>query len=169
MKIQAYLDDLGGGTTHADFVRQHPHFVLIEVDAAETELALENAMTERLEPGAVQRQTQASRDAEVVVLRLEGPEDAVLVGRAPHCAIVLEHPSVSKEHARFGRRPEGGLRLDDLGSTNGTFVNVRRLDPGQAVPVSPDDVLRFGEATGFHLLDPDGFFHYLGLIRRFGL
>jgi ABC-type multidrug transport system ATPase subunit len=56
--------------------------------------------------------------------------------------IMLDHPSISRRHAAFERRPEGVV-LRDLGSTNGTFVNgvrvvgTRRLAPGDRIDIGP--------------------------------
>jgi ABC transport system ATP-binding/permease protein len=54
------------------------------------------------------------------------PADATLtLGRAG-CTILLDHPLVSRQHARLERQGRGYL-LRDLGSANGTFVNGRRI------------------------------------------
>lgn len=50
---------------------------------------------------------------------------------------------VSRRHARLSRRG-AQLYLEDLGSTNGTFVNERRLLPGQPLRIYPGDVVRLG-------------------------
>jgi len=50
------------------------------------------------------------------------PGAIVTVGRDQNNDIVIDHPSVSKLHAKI-RQDEQGLYLSDLGSTNGTFVN----------------------------------------------
>jgi ABC-type multidrug transport system ATPase subunit len=50
----------------------------------------------------------------------------LVIGRAPDCDISLPHPTVSRYHALLERRPEG-LRLRDLNSVNGVFVNGRRV------------------------------------------
>lgn len=44
----------------------------------------------------------------------------------PETALILDHPAVSRRHARLSQTPEG-LVLEDLQSTNGSFVNRRRL------------------------------------------
>lgn len=53
---------------------------------------------------------------------------AVLVfGRDPSCDVVVDHPTVSSRHARLVL-VRSGLVLEDLGSTNGTYLGGRRVD-----------------------------------------
>ncbi len=67
------------------------------------------------------------------------------VGRAPGCAIFLEEDTfVSQLHARVFRRDDG-LFVEDLGSTNGTFLNgVKVTAP---VKLSKGDKVQFGKST----------------------
>jgi diguanylate cyclase (GGDEF)-like protein len=46
----------------------------------------------------------------------------LVIGRGDHCDILIDDPSVSRNHARIEREPDGYF-LIDLGSTNGIFVN----------------------------------------------
>ncbi|GEM_PF-883386 len=50
---------------------------------------------------------------------------------------------VSRRHARLFEH-EGHFYLEDLGSTNGSFVNNHRLRPYEPVPVKPGDVISLG-------------------------
>jgi hypothetical protein len=52
------------------------------------------------------------------------------------------HQNLSRLHARI-ERTEGGLSVTDLQSTNGTFLNGRRLTPGVPTEARPGDLLRF--------------------------
>lgn len=47
----------------------------------------------------------------------------IVLGRAPESAVVLDHPSVSAQHARLYRDPNFGLCIEDLGSLNGLYVD----------------------------------------------
>ncbi len=60
------------------------------------------------------------------------------VGRAVRADFILDAPLVSRVHCRFTADAQGRLVVDDLGSTNGTFVNDRRID--HAVIVAGDRV-----------------------------
>jgi pSer/pThr/pTyr-binding forkhead associated (FHA) protein len=54
--------------------------------------------------------------------------EEVTVGRSPGCAVSLDDDSfISSVHARVFRR-SGELWLEDLGSTNGTWLNDERVD-----------------------------------------
>jgi len=51
--------------------------------------------------------------------------------------------AVSGTHARLEKK-DGRLLVTDLGSTNGTYINERRLNPGFAIPIDPGSLLIFG-------------------------
>uniref|UniRef100_A0A0E0BET0 FHA domain-containing protein n=1 Tax=Oryza glumipatula TaxID=40148 RepID=A0A0E0BET0_9ORYZ len=72
-------------------------------------------------------------------------EAAVTVGRVPEQAdIVLSVATVSGTHARLEKK-EGSLLVTDLESTNGTYINERRLTPGFPTPIDPGSLLIFGD------------------------
>ncbi|MBK9385506.1 MAG: FHA domain-containing protein [Planctomycetes bacterium] len=69
--------------------------------------------------------------------------DGDLVGRVKGVAIVLAHESVSRKHAAIhidGERVE----VEDLGSSNGTFVNERQI---VRQSLAPGDRVRFGRVA----------------------
>ena len=50
-----------------------------------------------------------------------------LIGRDQSCAIAVQNSSISRCHAVIAHCPERGFSIMDVGSSNGTFVNRRRL------------------------------------------
>jgi hypothetical protein len=66
------------------------------------------------------------------------------VGRAPGCSIVLDEQYVSQVHARVFVR-EDQVFVEDLGSTNGTWVNGSRA-MGQ-MPARPGDRIQIGNVV----------------------
>ena len=74
------------------------------------------------------------------------PLGGLELGRAPESHLCLPEPEVSRHHARLKVSADlEALELRDLGSTNGVFVNGRRVyaDPGP-VRLAAEDVLRVG-------------------------
>ena len=68
----------------------------------------------------------------------------VLIGRNPECTLVLSDDFASGRHARI--YPDGdGWLIDDLGSTNGTFVGGERI--GQGVPLGEGARVRIGQTV----------------------
>jgi ABC-type multidrug transport system ATPase subunit len=49
------------------------------------------------------------------------------VGRLAECDVCIDSPVVSRQHARLVVEPGAGCFLEDLGSTNGTFVDGQRV------------------------------------------
>ncbi len=66
-------------------------------------------------------------------------KEITTLGRDVANDIVLGDPEVSRQHSRITRTP-GGYVLEDMGSTNGTFVNGERLTAPR--------VLREGDLMG---------------------
>ena len=56
-----------------------------------------------------------------------------LVGRGPDADVVVGDTEVSSRHASLVL-VDGGVSLEDLGSTNGTFVNGQRVTGSQRAP-----------------------------------
>ena len=67
------------------------------------------------------------------------------VGRASDNELTLNDASVSKIHAALMMTSEGTILVADTGSTNGTYINGRRIAYGESRPVEEGDVLGFGD------------------------
>src|SRR3989344_5547215 len=49
------------------------------------------------------------------------------IGRAPENDVGIRDQSISKHHARVVLTPAGAVFVEDLGSTNGTYVNGEKV------------------------------------------
>jgi len=67
------------------------------------------------------------------------------VGRASDNELTLNDGSVSKIHAALLMTAEGTLLVADTGSTNGTFINGRRIAYGESRLIEDGDVIGFGD------------------------
>ncbi|HOU42325.1 MAG TPA: FHA domain-containing protein, partial [Promineifilum sp.] len=71
------------------------------------------------------------------------------LGRAPDNDIVINFPTVSGHHLRLETDGTGdGVRVTDLGSTNGTLHNGLQMPANAPRTVYAGDVLRIGDLTG---------------------
>jgi len=73
------------------------------------------------------------------------PDSALTVGRAPESDIQVEHRSVSRIHARLTTSRGRRVLVEDLGSSNGTFVNNEPVTGARSA--SFRDVIRVGDVT----------------------
>jgi len=67
------------------------------------------------------------------------------VGRASDNDLNLNDTSVSKIHAALLMTTEGALLVADTGSTNGTYLNGRRISYGESRLIEDGDVVGFGD------------------------
>jgi predicted component of type VI protein secretion system len=71
-------------------------------------------------------------------------KDIVTLGRDITNDIVINDPEVSRHHLRLARGA-GGFTIEDLGSTNGTFINGQRLSGAR--PLNNGDMVGLGETV----------------------
>lgn len=71
--------------------------------------------------------------------------DEVTVGRASGCGVALDDAFASQLHARVFRRDNGETWIEDLGSTNGTFLNAKKV--ASPAPLHPGDRLQVGRTV----------------------
>ncbi|MBL4848794.1 MAG: FHA domain-containing protein [Planctomycetes bacterium] len=89
------------------------------------------------------------------------------VGRAEGSGMLLPDGGVSKRHATLGWDGDK-LMVEDHGSTNGTYVNRRKIESGEKIKLRTDDQIRFGFGETFQVMSPPGLFRYMEVLRRFG-
>jgi FHA domain-containing protein len=92
---------------------------------------------------------RARARSQTAMLLLDGKRIVVgstgaTLGRSRQCDVVLDDANVSRQHAEI--RPRGGSWvLNDLGSTNGSILNGRRIDHAEVL--KPGDEIKLGTAV----------------------
>ena len=76
--------------------------------------------------------------------RIELVQRSLLIGRDPSCDLVINDVEVSRRHARLIAQ-SGGYAVEDLGSTNGTFVDEQRIK--NVVPLKSGAIIRLGDSV----------------------
>ena len=77
-----------------------------------------------------------------------------VIGRAREASLRIDNPRASEQHASLRWSGEG-WELRDLGSSNGSFINGKRLEPGLAQALHEGDRLAFGDKDDPWLLVDD--------------
>jgi len=73
------------------------------------------------------------------------PGDIRTIGRAAGAQFIVDAPLVSRVHCRLTLSAAGDLTVEDLGSTNGTYVNDRRVE--HPTPLQAADTLKVGRVS----------------------
>lgn len=76
--------------------------------------------------------------------RLQFNHSKITVGRNAACDCVIDDDTVSAYHAQINFR-RNQWWVEDLGSTNGSFINDQRLT--SAIVLTSDDQVRFGQIS----------------------
>ena len=71
--------------------------------------------------------------------------EPLLVGRGSDCDLTLADTEASRRHAVLRPQADGSVVLEDLGSTNGTFLNRDRLS--RTMPLRRGDKLQIGQTV----------------------
>lgn len=73
---------------------------------------------------------------------------ALIIGTDPTCDIRINDPYASNRHAQVWRAPDGQVWIEDLGSTNGTWLGGGPLQGGHRIagptPIGSGVVVRIG-------------------------
>lgn len=104
-----------------------------------TEILVSDILKRTLQPGR-----PVTGKVETAAIQMRGA--SMVFGRGPGVDFPVPHPMVSARHAQLTK--EGNqFFIEDLGSTNGTFVRGRRVPPRTKVPVKVGDEIGFGSYT----------------------
>ncbi|MDH3559314.1 MAG: FHA domain-containing protein, partial [Deltaproteobacteria bacterium] len=170
-KALTYYLEPAEGTSKEEFINTFAYSVLVEKSGI---IPLDNSsllsttnilndirdvqhpMTDSSEP--------ISNKAKVFQLRkrLDSVATDIFVGRAPTNDIVLADPSVSKSHFRFISIPETNHhQLADMFSTNGTYINDKKIVPFEKHQVEDHDEISFGTEYQLVYYSPRAFYEML--------
>jgi hypothetical protein len=69
-------------------------------------------------------------------------DEELILGRGSKCHVVLSDAYASQVHARIFRR-EGRYFIEDMGSTNGTYLNRKKVT--SPIPIGRGDRIRIGK------------------------
>src|SRR5262245_42487598 len=93
----------------------------------ETEpMSPERAALERPAAGSLRVSLLLYQRDNAILVPLE-VDRAIVVGRHESADVRLEDAGLSRQHARFGVNEDGVVTVEDLGSTNGTWIDGRRV------------------------------------------
>ena len=76
-----------------------------------------------------------------LIKTIEIDKDEITIGRIAVCDIQIDNLSVSKTHAKI-TKTEAGYTIEDLASTNGTFVNEEAIS---RAALNHEDVVTIGK------------------------
>jgi len=94
--------------------------------------------------------------------RLDSVATDIFAGRAPMNDIVLADPSISRSHFRFISIPgTNHYQLADMFSTNGTYLNGKKIDPFEKHQIEDHDEISFGTEYQLIYYSPRAFYEML--------
>lgn len=106
------------------------------------------------DPLTLQNELKKAKEQEACLIIIRGTpqghrffltQDAMSVGRDPSADISVMDQSISRKHARIIKSEKGDkVRIQDLGSQNGTFINNKRLAPNQEADLEKEDMVKLG-------------------------
>jgi diguanylate cyclase (GGDEF)-like protein len=107
-----------------------------------------------LDQETINRELQRAKDQPACLILIRGnPQghrffltaDEMIIGREPSADISIPDPSISRKHARVVRTPSGAT-LEDLGSSNGTSINGKKIEAGTVVELTKEDLIKLGNS-----------------------
>ena len=115
-----------------------------EMRAAKSGVAIPGAAPPMPDIEVIARVTLQNATREIPLIFKPGGR-RLNVGRAADNELTLNDTSVSKIHAALLMTAEGTLLVADTGSTNGTYLNGRRIAYGESRLIEDGDVVGFGD------------------------
>ncbi len=107
-----------------------------------------------LDQETINRELQKAKEQPACLILIRGtPQghrffitgDQMIIGRDPAADISILDTSISRKHARITKL-ENAVSIEDLGSSNGTFINGKKLSPGSVVILTKEDLVKLGNS-----------------------
>ena len=129
----------GGRRREATMIFQHETIAIMRAERAEELGKLRAVISE----------------ASAVVPLRKSPDsmwDHITVGRASTSDILIDDPAISNVHAHFEIDVDADVTsVQDVGSSNGTHVNRRPLQPHAPAVLKSGDCVRFGQTIFYYI------------------
>jgi hypothetical protein len=154
----------------SEFLAGYPYGFLVEYSrrAFDKDVILQLDTQQGTNTDLLGQQETPKRDvlqARVLALKkrnLATQGDKIIIGRSPTSDLVFQNKLVSREHAYFSL-PSADEKcfLVDTGSTNGTFVNSKKLRPYEEHALAEGDEILFGHEVRVVYFSSQGFHRFL--------
>jgi len=129
-------------------------------------VAEDHYVLEQLKEGALHKEVLEARVIEIGKRKDDVDSEVVSLGRAPDRDIVLYNKLVSRSHAKlYLPTPGQQCRLEDTGSTNGTYVNGQQLAPQDNYHLREGDSISFGPETKVIYFSSKAFHNFLAGLK----
>ena len=73
-------------------------------------------------------------------------KETFVLGRGETSAIIIDDNNVSREHLKVQLDSEHRIFVQDLGSSNGTYISNTKIDPKVLIPITENDTIEFGKS-----------------------
>ena len=139
--LLSWLRKRFSGAEAAEFQRLHPHDWLVW-EAGDWHPPESAGHTMLADPGSTR--PPAAGEALAIALQQDPRRPYVTVGRGPENDVVVDDATLSRLHVVLMRADDGSWTVRDAGSSNGTRLDGRRLEPGKPEPLPPGSLLQAG-------------------------
>lgn len=115
-----------------------------------------------LDQETINRELQKAKEQPACLILIRGnpqghrffiTKDEMIIGREASADISIPDQSISRKHAKIIQEPspDGNpetsvVKIEDLGSSNGTVINGKKLSPGQVVVLAKEDMIKLGNS-----------------------
>jgi len=139
--LLSWLRKKFSGAEPAEFQRLHPHDWLVW-EAGEWHPPERAGHTVLADPGPPE--PPGKGEALAIALPQDPRRPYVTLGRGPENDVVVDDATLSRLHVVLMRAEDGTWTARDAGSSNGTRLEGRRLDPGKPEPLPVGSLLEAG-------------------------